>query len=66
MMVVPGIVLLLAPSTVETIMEHFGFQESMGGLLQVAYFAGGVVGALLITHVMQKFTAKEIAISQVL
>ncbi len=66
MMIVPGIVLLLAPSTVETIMEYFGFQESMGGLLQVTYFAGGVVGALLITHLMQRFTAKEIAISQVL
>lgn len=66
MMIVPGIVLLLAPSTVETIMEQFGFRESMGGLLQITYFAGGVAGALLITHLMQRYTVKEIAISQVL
>lgn len=66
MMIVPGIVLLLAPSTVETIMEQFGFQESMGGLLQVTYFAGGVVGSLLITHMMQRFTTRQIVLSQLL
>ena len=49
MMIVPGIVLLLAPATVENIMRYFGFRESMGGLLQVAYFAGGVIGILAIT-----------------
>lgn len=64
-MVVPGMALLLAPSTVETVMEYFGFQESLGGLLQVSYFAGGVVGILLITHLMQRFSVKQIALSQV-
>ncbi len=65
LMIVPGIVLLLAPSTVETIMEFFGFRESLGGLLQVSYFTGGVVGILLITRMMQKYTVKQIALSQV-
>jgi MFS transporter, FHS family, glucose/mannose:H+ symporter len=65
LMIVPGIVLLLAPSTVETIMEFFGFRESLGGLLQVSYFAGGVIGILLITRMMQRYGVKQIALSQV-
>jgi len=66
MMIVPGIVLLLAPSTVESIMKYFGFRESMGGLLQVAYFAGGVIGILAITRLMQRLSVRRIAVSQVL
>jgi fucose permease len=65
MMIVPGIVLLLAPSTVESIMKYFGFREAMGGLLQVAYFTGGVLGILGITHLMQRFSVRQIAVSQV-
>ena len=66
LIIVPGIVLLLAPSTVKTIMEYFGFHESLGGLLQVAYFSGGTIGILLITHLMQKWSARQILLSQVL
>jgi MFS family permease len=66
MMIVPGIVLLLAPATVESIMKYFGFHEAMGGLLQVAYFTGGVLGILAITHLIQRFSVRQIAISQVL
>ena len=66
MMIVPGIVLLLAPATVENIMRYFGFRESMGGLLQVAYFAGGVIGILAITRLMQRMSVRSIAVSQVL
>ncbi|MHB8895274.1 MAG: MFS transporter [Candidatus Geothermincolia bacterium] len=66
MMIVPGIALLLAPTTVESIMKYFGFRESLGGLLQVAYFAGGVVGILSITYLIQRFTVRQIVISQVL
>lgn len=66
LMIVPGIVLLLAPSTVETIMKNFNFREALGGLLQVAYFVGGVVGILLITWFMQRFDTKQIVVSQVL
>jgi len=66
MMIVPGIVLLLAPATVESIMKYFGFRESMGGLLQVAYFAGGVIGILAITRLIQRFSVRQIAVSQVL
>jgi fucose permease len=65
MMIVPGIALLLAPSLVETIMKYFHFHESLGGLLQVAYFAGGVPGILLITRLMQRFDVRQIALSQV-
>lgn len=65
LMIVPGIVLLLAPSTVESVMRQFGFQESLGGLLQVSYFAGGVVGILLITHLMQKLSSRDIVIGSV-
>lgn len=65
MIIVPGIVLLLAPATVENIMKYFGFRESLGGLLQVAYFAGGVVGILAITHLIQRFSVRQIAVSQV-
>ncbi|MBU1672049.1 MAG: MFS transporter [Actinobacteria bacterium] len=64
LMIVPGIVLLLAPSTVHKVMEYFGFRESLGGLLQVSYFVGGVVGILLITRLMQRFTVKQITLSQ--
>lgn len=66
MMIVPGIVLLLAPSTVESIMKYYGFREAMGGLLQVAYFTGGIVGILAITHLIQRFSVRQIAVSQVL
>jgi len=65
LMIVPGIVLLLAPSTVHAVMKDFGFRESLGGLLQVAYFAGGLVGILLITHFMQKVSVKRLILSQV-
>ena len=66
LIVVPGIVHVLAPSTVQTIMENLGFRESLGGLLQVVYFAGVLVGTLLITRFMQRFSIKQIALSQVL
>lgn len=60
MMIVPGIVLLLAPATVSPIMEYFGFRESLGGLLQVSYFAGGVAGILMITRLMQRLSVRRI------
>jgi len=66
MMIVPGIVLLLAPSTVESIMKYYGFREAMGGLLQVAYFTGGVLWILAITKLIQHFSVRQIAVSQVL
>jgi MFS transporter, FHS family, glucose/mannose:H+ symporter len=66
MMIVPGIVLLLAPSTVESIMKYYGFRESLGGLLQVSYFTGGVVGILAITFLIQRYSVRQIAVSQVL
>ena len=65
LMVVPGIVLLLAPATVESIMGYFHFHESLGGLLQVAYFTGGFVGIISITRLMQRFDVKQITLSQV-
>jgi len=65
LMIVPGIVLLLAPSTVESVMHQFGFRESLGGLLQVSYFTGGVIGILLITHLMQKLGSREIVLGAV-
>lgn len=65
LMIVPGIVLLLAPSTVETVMKYFRFGEALGSLLQVSYFAGGVVGILLITHFMQWLSAKQLVLSMV-
>ncbi len=66
MMIVPGMVLLLAPSTVESVMSYYNFRESMGGLLQVAYFTGGVLGILAITHLMRRFSVRTIVVSQVL
>lgn len=65
LMVVPGIVLLLAPSTVDSIMEDFSFGTGMGSLVQVSYFAGGVAGILLITHFVQKLSVKQFTLSQV-
>ncbi len=65
LMIVPGIVLLLAPSTVESIMNQFKFHESLGGLLQVAYFSGGVAGILVITFLMQRFSSKRIVLGSV-
>jgi FHS family glucose/mannose:H+ symporter-like MFS transporter len=64
MMIVPGIVLLLAPATVENIMSYFHFRESLGGLLQV--FAGGVIGILAITRLIQRFSVRDIAVANVL
>ena len=64
-MIVPGIVLLLAPATVESVMAQFHFQESLGGLLQVSYFAGGVVGILIITHLMQRLSSRRIVLGAV-
>ena len=66
LVIVPGIVHVLAPSTVRTIMEHLGFRESLGGLLQLVYFVGVLTGTLLITRFMQRFSIKQIALSQVL
>lgn len=65
MMVVPGMVLLLAPSTVESVMKYFHFRESLGGLLQVFYFLGGILGILSITFLARRYSVRRIAVSQV-
>lgn len=65
LMFVPGIVLLLAPSTVTRIMKVLGLREGLGSLLQVSYFGGGVVGILLITRLMQKTSPRQLILSQV-
>lgn len=62
LMIVPGIVLLLAPSTVDELMKNFKIGSGLGSLLQVSYFLGGLAGMLLITRFMQSQSARRIMV----
>lgn len=66
LLIVPGIVHVLAPAVVNTMMKQLGLVESLGGLLQIVYFSGVLVGTLMITRLMQRFTVKQILLAQVL
>jgi len=66
LVIVPGMVQVLAPATINSIMKDLGLTEGLGGLLQLVYFAGVLVGALLITWMLQRITVKELILSQVL
>jgi predicted MFS family arabinose efflux permease len=63
-MVVCGVVQILAPSSISIIMRHLGIEESLGGLLQTVYFSGLLIGTLLLTRFMQRFTVKQIMLAQ--
>ena len=65
LVIVPGMVQVLAPATINSIMKSMGLTEGLGGLLQLVYFTGVLVGALLITWILQKITIKELLLSQV-
>ncbi len=65
LMIVPGIVLLLAPSTVDELMKNFKIGSGMGSLLQVSYFIGGLVGMILITRFMQTQSARRIMVANI-
>ncbi len=66
LMIVPGIVLLLAPSIVDELMDAFKISSGPGSLLQVSYFLGGVAGMLLITRMMQSFSVRKIMVVNIL
>ncbi len=65
LVIVPGMVQVLAPATINSIMKSLGLTEGLGGLLQLVYFTGVLVGALLITWILQRITIKELLLSQV-
>jgi len=65
LIIVPGMVQVLAPSTINSVMKDMRMGEGLAGLLLLVYFAGLLVGTLLITRLMQKFNVKQILLSQV-
>ncbi|MBU4217352.1 MAG: MFS transporter [Actinobacteria bacterium] len=66
LVIVPGMVQVLAPATINSIMKDLGLTEGLGGLLQLVYFAGVLVGAIMITRLLQRITVKQLLLSQVL
>ncbi|RJP29897.1 MAG: MFS transporter [Actinobacteria bacterium] len=64
LMVVCGIIQILAPSSISIIMRQLGLRESLGGLLQMVYFSGLLLGTLLLTRFMQRLSVKRIMLAQ--
>lgn len=65
LVIVPGMVHVLAPASVNTVMRQLEFREHLGGLLQLVYFAGVLVGTIMITQMMQKLSVKRIITAMV-
>ena len=63
-MVVCGVIQILAPSSISIIMRQLEIREHLGGLLQTVYFLGLLLGTLLLTRFMQRFTVKQIMLAQ--
>lgn len=56
---------MLAPALVNTIMSDLGLNEGLGGLIQLVYFAGALMGVFAITRLLQKFSMKQVLLLQV-
>ncbi|MBN2025199.1 MAG: MFS transporter [Actinobacteria bacterium] len=65
LMVVCGIVQILAPSSISIIMRQLEISETLGGLLQMVYFSGLLLGTLLLTRLMQRLCVKRLMLAQV-
>ncbi|MDY6795968.1 MAG: MFS transporter [Actinomycetota bacterium] len=65
-MMVSGIIQILAPASINIIMQQLGIEEHLGGLFQVVYFSGLLLGTLLLTRFMQRYTIKQIMLIQAL
>ncbi len=62
LMVFPGFVIMLPGSTVENIMKHYGFRESLGGLANVVCFLGVTLAILSLTHLMKMLSTRELLV----
>ena len=62
LIIIPGFVILLPGSTIETIMEEYGFRESIGGLINIVYFLGTILGILLLTRLIKLFSTKRLLV----
>ncbi len=58
-----GIIQFLIPSTLHNIIQEFHLGEGEGGLLPLVYFAGIMLGCVLITRLLQKLSVKTLVIS---
>jgi|GEM_PF-918213 len=60
LVVVTGFIQLLVPSTIHMIMNNFGIQPGIAGILPMVYFGGLLVSTLTITHLVSRYTIKQL------
>lgn len=63
MIVITGLVQLLVPSTIHMIMKHFHIKAGEAGVLPLIFFTGMMISAFVITHLIKKFSVKQLMIS---
>jgi len=63
MVVITGFVQLLVPSTIHMLMKHFHIREGEAGILPLIFFSGIMISAFVITHLIKKFSVKQLMIS---
>ncbi len=62
MIVITGFVQLLVPSTIHMIMKHFNLQAGEAGVLPLIFFGGIMISAIAITHLIKKFSVKQLMV----
>lgn len=63
MIVITGFIQLLVPSTIHMIMKHFNLKAGEVAILPLIYFSGMMIIAFVITHLIKKFSVKQLMIS---
>ncbi len=63
LIVISGLIQLLIPSTIKMIMKHFDIVAGEAGILPMMYFAGMLMATISVTHLIKKYTVKQIIIT---
>jgi len=58
-----GFVQLLVPSTIYMIMKYFNIQSGVAGVLSLIFFTGIMTSAFAITHLIKKFSMKQLMVA---
>lgn len=58
--IVTGFIQLLIPSTIHMIMKHFNIETGLAGILPLIYFSGILLSTILVTHLVKKFSVKQL------
>lgn len=63
MVVITGFVQLLVPSTIHIIMKQFNLKAGEAAILPLIFFTGMMLSAFVITHLIKKFSVKQLIVS---